>query len=170
MTCLLSAIDSTPVAPLLASAGATAWSADRSVLILSAGLLLIFLECNRPGWVIPGAAGVLLCLLALHSLSILPLRSSAVLLVSAALCVLALPLRLASGWTSLLAGSTFLTLGLARLSAQESWSLPAAACGLLLGPSTAWLTMLAGRARRAKRHPDPATVQTRRVSSPHGWE
>lgn len=154
----------------VALASATTWTFTASILITSTGLLLIYLECNRPGRVLPGVAGLLLFLLGLHSLSLLPLRMRAILLVIFAFSLLALPARGTAVWFWVATGTALLGLGLSRLSAQQAWSLPAAACGLLIGLITGWLATIAGRARRAKRHLKPTFGQPRQEALPDGWE
>ena len=118
----------------------------------------------------PGATGLLFVLLGLHSLSLLHLRPVAVLLVVVAFALLALPLRHASVWLCSLTGTALLVLGLARLSAPETWSATAAAYGLVLGPLTGWLANVAGRARRAKRDLRPSLSQRRPAPLSSGWE
>ena len=57
---------------------------DLTVLLLGLGGLLIYLEVNTPGGVVPGAAGVLLVLLAVYELLHLPLRWEALLMLAGA--------------------------------------------------------------------------------------
>ena len=143
---------------------------NASILVTSAGLLLLYVECNRPGRVIPGVVGLLLLLLGLHSLSQLPLRPGAIFLVTLAFALLALTLRGTAPWLWLLAGTALLSCGLARLPARQAWSPPAALCGLVLGSVTGWLATIAGRARRSKRHPHPTAGQPSPRAVTHGWE
>ena len=56
-----------------------------ALLILVVGALLIYLEFNTPGTIVPGALGTLLVLLALFALNLLPVRYMSVLLILAAL-------------------------------------------------------------------------------------
>lgn len=61
-----------------------------AVLILVVGGLLIFLEFHAPGTIVPGALGTILVLLALFSLSQLPVRYTSAFLIVAAFVLLLL--------------------------------------------------------------------------------
>ncbi len=128
---------------------------DAAVCGLTAGMLLIYLECNRVGWVVPGCAGGTLVLLALHRLAGLPLAASGGALVGAGVGLI-----LGSGWIGwrgLGAGGGILlvTAGLRRLvqpSSPERVHLSVAfAASLVLGVTTVWLAGIARRARLNKR-------------------
>ena len=160
---------SVAVASLPFAATAT-WGFSASMVLATAGILLLYLECNRPGRVLPGAAGLLLLLLAAYSLSLLPLRPASLLLVVAGFLTLAAPLRLEATWRPLLAGTALLILGFATLSASEAVSATAGICGLVLGPVTAWLTIIAGRARRAKRRLRQTFPEARTAVLLDRWE
>jgi membrane-bound serine protease (ClpP class) len=56
--------------------------------MLVGGALLIYLEFNTPGTIVPGALGTLMVLLAIFGLILLPIRYTAVLLLVAALGLL----------------------------------------------------------------------------------
>jgi membrane-bound serine protease (ClpP class) len=56
-----------------------------ALLLLVGGALLIYLEFNIPGTIVPGALGTVMVLLAIFSLDLLPIRHTAVLLLLAAL-------------------------------------------------------------------------------------
>ena len=60
-----------------------------ALLMLVGGALLIYLEFNTPGTIVPGALGTLMVLLAIFGLDLLPIRYTAVLLLVAALVLLA---------------------------------------------------------------------------------
>ena len=62
---------------------------DTALSLLLAGVLLLYVEINRPGLILPGAAGLILTLLSLHSLASFPIHLGAI-----ALIVLAIPLTL----------------------------------------------------------------------------
>ena len=141
-----------------------------SIVTASAGLLLIYVECNRPGRVIPGLAGLLLFLLGLHSLSLLRLRPEALFIVALAFAMLVLAMRGAWVLLWLVAGTALLAPGLARLPAEQVWSMPAFFCGLLIGPVSGGLAAIAGRARRAKRYLRPLAGQPRPGALSNGWE
>ena len=51
-----------------------------ALLLLVGGALLIYLEFNTPGTIVPGALGTLMVLLAIFGLNLLPIRYTAVLL------------------------------------------------------------------------------------------
>jgi membrane-bound serine protease (ClpP class) len=61
-----------------------------ALLMLVGGALLIYLEFNTPGTIVPGALGTLMVLLAIFGLNLLPIRYTAVLLLVAALALLLL--------------------------------------------------------------------------------
>ncbi len=44
-------------------------SPDAALLVLTLGLLLIYVELNRPGWIVSGAVGLLAVLFAVASLA-----------------------------------------------------------------------------------------------------
>ncbi|MEZ2348420.1 nodulation protein NfeD [Terriglobus sp. RCC_193] len=125
------------------------------VLLLTLGLLLIYLEINTPGVVVPGSAGVLLVLLAVYSLTRLPLTGTGV-----SLCVLAIALMVLEATTSrhgwfATAGVVCMVLGLGWLvngplpALQVSWG-TAIGAGVGFGGVTAALMVLGLEARRSK--------------------
>ncbi len=59
-----------------------------ALLFLVGGALLIYLEFNAPGTIVPGALGTLMVLLAMFALDLLPIRYTAVLLLLAAMVLL----------------------------------------------------------------------------------
>ena len=61
-----------------------------ALLLLVGGALLIYLEFNMPGTIVPGALGTLMVLLAMFALTLLPIRYTAVLLLLAAVVLLVL--------------------------------------------------------------------------------
>ena len=61
-----------------------------AVLILLAGAMLIYMEFNTPGTIIPGALGTLLVLLALFSLNLLPVRYTSLALIVGAIVLMVL--------------------------------------------------------------------------------
>ena len=58
-----------------------------AVLVLVVGGLLIYLEFNTPGTIIPGTLGNIMVLLALFGLNLLPVRYTSVMLLVSRLCV-----------------------------------------------------------------------------------
>ena len=61
-----------------------------ALLLLVGGALLIYLEFNTPGTIVPGALGTLMVLLAIFALNLLPIRYTAVLLLMAAFVLMLL--------------------------------------------------------------------------------
>ena len=55
-------------AALLALREISHLSPDAAIVVLTMGVLLIYVELNRPGWILPGAAGLLATLFAGASL------------------------------------------------------------------------------------------------------
>jgi membrane-bound serine protease (ClpP class) len=88
---------------------------DVAVFLLVIGGLLIYLEFNVPGTVVPGALGTLLFLLGVFGLNLLPVRHTAVLLLIAAFCLMALEFKFASHGVLAAAGVGALIFGLATL-------------------------------------------------------
>ncbi len=130
-------------------------SPDAALLLFTGGLLLIYLELNRPGWIIPGAAGLLLTLLSVASLLRFPVRIPAVILLLTASAVFALNL-LRRTHALIAALATFaLTLSFLYLVpgpvALRIHPATAISCGLVLGAATSLLTAIARRARTSKR-------------------
>lgn len=125
------------------------------VLLLTLGLLLIYLEINTPGVVVPGAAGVLLILLAVYSLTRLPLTGYGVSLCVLAIALMALEAKSTRhGWFAT-AGVICMVLGLGWLvngplpALQVSWG-TAIGAGVGFGGVTATLMVLGLEARRSK--------------------
>jgi membrane-bound serine protease (ClpP class) len=126
-----------------------------AVLILVAGALLIYLEFNVPGTIIPGALGTLLVLLSLFSLNLLPVRHVAVAMIIAALTLLLLEAKFASHGVLGTAGIlclVFGTLTLVDAPIPELRVHPSTAIsiGIAFGLITLFLVQLAIRARRNK--------------------
>jgi len=130
-------------------------SPDAALMLLTFGLLLIYLELNRPGWILPGAIGLLVSLLSIASLLRQDLRSPAVLLIATAIALLALNLVRATHPLVAAAATLALILGFARLISGPGDSrvhaITASICGLILGVGTSLLTAIARRARTNKR-------------------
>ncbi len=90
-------------------------SPDLAVLLLTLGGLLIYLEFNVPGTIVPGSVGTLLVLLALFGLDLLPVRHTAVALLLAAVVLLVLEAKFSSHGVLALTGTIALVVGLATL-------------------------------------------------------
>ncbi len=128
---------------------------DFAVLLLVLGGLLIYLEFNVPGTIVPGAIGTLCVLLALFGLNLLPVRHTAVLLLLAALLLLILEMKFSSHGILAATGIASLIFGLATLVDAPIPELrvhtaTAIAAGLGFGAISFTLAWLALRARRNK--------------------
>ncbi|MEO6982349.1 MAG: nodulation protein NfeD, partial [Edaphobacter sp.] len=86
-----------------------------AVLLLVLGGLLVYLEFNVPGTIVPGALGTLFILVSLFGLNLLPIRHTAVALLLAALVMMVLETKFASHGMLALAGTISLVFGLATL-------------------------------------------------------
>ena len=136
--------------PLLATL-----SPNAAILILTLGLMLIALELNRPGSILPGAIGLLLSLLAAASLATRHPQPKAVLWIVASLVLLMLATRgkreslvLAAAITTGLIFSICSLLPAVPGQRVSAWA--AVLSGLILGAGTIVLTGIARRARQNK--------------------
>ncbi len=131
-------------------------SPDLDVLLLTCGALLIYLEFNVPGTIVPGALGTLLLLLGVFGLNLLPVRHTAVLLLIFALVLVVLEAKFASHGVLALAGVLCLVFGLATLvdgptpETRVHWG-TAIGAGIGFGTVSFWLAWVAVRAQRNKR-------------------
>ena len=128
---------------------------DLAVLLLVLGGLLVYLEFNVPGTIVPGALGTLMILLALFGLNLLPIRHTAVLLLVAALVLILLELKFASHGVLALTGTLALVFGFATLVDAPIPEMrvhlgTALATGIGFGAISFTLAALALRARRSK--------------------
>jgi membrane-bound serine protease (ClpP class) len=126
-----------------------------AVLLLVIGGLLIYLEFNVPGTVVPGSLGTLFVLLALFGLNLLPVRHTAVALLLAALILIILEAKFTSHGALGLAGIVCLVFGLMTLVDAPIPELrvhpaTAVAAGLGFGSITFGLAWIALKARRSK--------------------
>lgn len=133
------------------------WLANPNIalLLLVGGALLIYLEFNAPGTIVPGALGTLMVLLAIFGLNLLPIRYTAVLLLLAALALLLLEAKFGGHGVLATAGIVCLTFGTLTLVAApipemaiNPWV--AFAVSAAFGSITVFLVRLAVRARRRK--------------------
>ena len=130
-------------------------SPDATLLALFTGILLLYLECNRPGSILPGCLGALLTLLSINNFAHLPLRPSALALIAAGTVLILAELVLPARNLLAAAGTGLFTVGLRTLLqpfAPAHVHTPTAivvAAGL--AASTLWLARIALRARRNKR-------------------
>ena len=96
----------------------TGWSIPISrCLLLVGGALLIYLEFNTPGTIVPGALGTLMVLLAIFALNLLPIRYTAVALLLAGIAMLVLEAKFGGHGALAIAGIVCLTLGTLTLVA-----------------------------------------------------
>jgi len=126
-----------------------------AVLILMAGGLLIYLEFNTPGTIIPGALGTLLVLLALFSLNLLPVRYTSLALMVGALILMVLEAKFPSHGILAATGTVALVLGALTLVAGPIPEMrvqlaTAIATGLAFGLITTFLVRIALIARHNK--------------------
>jgi membrane-bound serine protease (ClpP class) len=133
------------------------WLVDPNIalLFLVGGALLIYLEFNSPGTIVPGALGTLMVLLAIFALNLLPIRFTAVLLLVAALVLLLLEAKFGAHGVLAVAGIICLTFGTLTLVAAPvpemritPWVALAVSAGF--GGITVFLVRLAVRARSRK--------------------
>jgi len=128
---------------------------DFAVCLLVLGGLLIYLEFNVPGTVVPGTIGTLFVLLGLFGLNLLPIRHTAVVLLLAAIVMMVLETKFSSHGILALAGTLCLVFGLAtlvdgpipELQVHRNFALGA---GVGFGIISFGLAFLAFRARRNK--------------------
>ena len=126
-----------------------------AVLILLAGALLIYMEFNTPGTIIPGALGTLFVLLALFSLNLLPVRYTSLALIAGAVVLMVLEAKFPSHGILATAGTLALVLGTLTLVAGPIPEMrvqlaTAIATGLAFGLITTFLVRIAWRARQNK--------------------
>ncbi|MFP5208830.1 MAG: NfeD family protein [Acidobacteriota bacterium] len=133
------------------------WLVDPNIalLFLVAGALLIYLEFNTPGTIVPGALGTLMVLLAIFALNLLPIRYTAVMLLVAGLAFLVLEAKFGGHGALAIAGIACLTFGTLTLVAAPIPQmgvdpLVAIAVSIGFGGITVFLLRLIVRARRRK--------------------
>jgi membrane-bound serine protease (ClpP class) len=126
-----------------------------ALLLLVGGALLIYLEFNTPGTIVPGALGTLMVLLGVFALDLLPIRFTAVLLLIAAFALMFLEAKFGGHGALALTGIVCLAFGMLTLIAAPIPELqirPWVAIGVSVGFGgiTVFLVRLAWRARRLK--------------------
>jgi membrane-bound serine protease (ClpP class) len=126
-----------------------------AVLLLVLGGLLIYLEFNVPGTVIPGSLGTLFVLLSLFGLNLLPIRHTAILLLIAAVVLMVLETKFTSHGMLALSGTVCLVFGLATLvngpiPEMQVHTGTALGAGIGFGAISFGLAWIALRARRGK--------------------
>ncbi len=128
---------------------------DIAVLLLVLGGLLIYLEFNVPGTVVPGSLGTLFVLLSLFGLNLLPIRHTAIVLLLAAFVLIVLEAKFGGHGILALAGIVSLVFGLATLvdgpiPELRVHTATAIGAGLGFGAVSFGLAWIALRARRGK--------------------
>ncbi|MGA9062320.1 MAG: nodulation protein NfeD [Terracidiphilus sp.] len=133
------------------------WLVDPNIalLFLVGGALLIYLEFNAPGTIVPGTLGTLMVLLGIFGLNLLPIRFTAVLLLVAAMVLLLLEAKFGSHGALAIAGIVCLTFGMLTLVAAPVPEmgispLVAISVSVAFGAITVFLVRLVVRARRRK--------------------
>jgi membrane-bound serine protease (ClpP class) len=126
-----------------------------ALLFLVAGALLIYLEFNSPGTIVPGALGTLMVLLAVFGLNLLPIRYTAVLLLVAGMALLILEAKFGGHGALAIGGIVCLTFGMltlvaAPVPAMGVSPLVAISISATFGAITVFLLRLVVRARRRK--------------------
>ena len=126
-----------------------------AVLVLMVGGLLIYVEFNTPGTIVPGTLGTVMVLIALFALNLLPVRYTSVMLLSAAFVLLILEAHFATHGILAAAGILALVVGALTLVDGPIPELrvhlaTALSAGLAFGLITVFLLRLALRARRSK--------------------
>jgi len=126
-----------------------------ALLLLVGGALLIYLEFNTPGTIVPGALGTLMVLLGIFALDLLPIRFTAVMLLLAAFALMLLEAKFGGHGVLAITGIVCLTFGTLTLIAAPIPELrinPWVAVGVSLGfgSITVFLVRLALKARRIK--------------------
>ena len=138
-------------------------SPDVAVILLVIGGLLIYLEFNVPGTIVPGALGTLCVLLGAFGLNLLPVRHTAVALLIAAIALIVLEAKFASHGVLASAGIACLVFGLATLvdaplAEMRVHLSTAIACGIGFGAISSLLAWVALRARRNKQLTGPEAM------------
>jgi membrane-bound serine protease (ClpP class) len=141
-----------------------------ALLMLVGGALLIYLEFNAPGTIVPGALGTLMVLLAIFGLNLLPIRYTAVLMLVAALALMVLEAKFGGHGVLAIAGIVCLTFGTLTLVAAP---VPEMGVNLFVaigvsagfGVITVFLARLAVRAFRMKTRVGPDALVGSRASA-----
>ena len=128
---------------------------DVAILLLVLGGLLIYLEFNVPGTVVPGSLGTLFVLLSLFGLNLLPIRHTAIALLLAAIVLMVLEAKFGGHGVLAFAGIICLVFGLATLvdgpiPELRVHTATALGAGIGFGTISFGLAWIALRARRGK--------------------
>jgi membrane-bound serine protease (ClpP class) len=133
------------------------WLVDPNIalLLLVIGAMLIYLEFNSPGTIVPGALGTLMVLLGIFGLNLLPIRYTAVMLIVAAVALMILEAKFGGHGALAIAGIVCLAFGMLTLVAAPVPELAinpalAIAVSAAFGAITFFMVRLVVRARRKK--------------------
>lgn len=134
-----------------------------ALLLLFAGILLIYIEFHRPGIVLPGTLGTILVLTSIYAFNQFPIRPTSLLLILTSFTLIALELKFPSYGLLTAAGIAALTLGTLNLIDSPLPELRidpvvALATCTSFGVLTAVLLRLAIRARHQKTLIGPAAL------------
>jgi membrane-bound serine protease (ClpP class) len=130
-----------------------ALSPEDTILLLTAGLFLLYLEFNRPGWIVPLAVGLTAELFALASLLRLRPDITTLALLGGGALLLLLDLWRRTPVLLGVVATLALMLGFGRLGRGDGLLLGegvAIGCGAIIGAGTSILTRIARRARTNK--------------------
>ncbi len=141
--------------------------------LVTAGTLLLFMECNRPGRVLPGACGLLFLLLGANRLWAFTSPNDGALWLGISGCALIGLLRWRR-WYGVpgVAGSGLLLAAFVQMARHSGGALRpplAGTCGLLLGTVASFLVMIAGQAWRAKAGHRSASAQGAQTGAVERW-
>lgn len=133
---------------------------DIAALALVIGVLLIYLEFNVPGKVLPGALGTLSIALGFFGLSQSPIRYTSALLLLGGIALLVLEARFRFYGVLALTGAISFIFGLSTLvknssTGQHVHRSTAIVLGAIFSTATLTLSSIAIRARRNKAIPGP---------------
>ena len=128
---------------------------DAAIALFTLGTLLIYLELNRPGSILPGTLGLLLTLLAIAAILPQPLNPFALILLAAASLFFLINLRRVLHPTLAILSTLILIAGFQYLLKNPPHPrlhiATSIVCGLILGVSSTLLGNIAQRARANKR-------------------
>jgi membrane-bound serine protease (ClpP class) len=124
-------------------------------ILLSVGMLAVYVEFNHPGAVIPGVVGLFCILLAVFAFNLLPTRFAGVAMIVAAVVLFVLEAKLAAHGVLAVSGVVMMTLGALLLVDSPIPELrvhlaTALAVSIPFGAITVFLLTIALRARRNK--------------------
>jgi membrane-bound ClpP family serine protease len=130
---------------------------DFAILLLLAGILLLYAEFNRPGTVLLAAVGTLFTMFAFYGLAQHPINYLALAVACVGLGLIPLGLRFSPPNLLAFLGTAILICALPRLTSENpSIHLTTAVfVSLIFSAVTLWLGRIALQARRNKRIPNP---------------